>query len=200
MSCAFARLTVWTLRRWFRSDRSLRARAPLELVWIEQDLALAWSWFESFLSILDDECTRELAIASPHGIDTSTMTDDESAVLGCLIFAPWSPGAARACLAPFLSRQSAEAAVCAAARSRCSSGMSGGAVPNRVGRHRVRVDPGLAVAYAHARQVSHRSAAADRDRVIGATAGGGDVGGDSGTGATGVRAGARSETERGAKG
>jgi hypothetical protein len=41
MSCAFARLTVWTLRRWFASDRSLRARAPLELFWIEQDLAPA---------------------------------------------------------------------------------------------------------------------------------------------------------------
>jgi len=121
MSCAFARLTVWTLRRWFASDRSVRERAPLELLWIEQDLALAWSWFESFLSILDLERTRELAIQSAQGNDTMSLTSDEAAVLASLIFAPWSPGAARACLAPFLTRHSAEAAVCAAARVRRSS-------------------------------------------------------------------------------
>ncbi len=121
MSCAFARLTVWTLRRWFASDRSARERAPLELVWMEQDLALAWSWFETFLSILDFERERDLAIASPHGIDATPMTADEAAVLASLVFAPWSPGAARACLVPFLSRQSAAAAVCAAARVRHSS-------------------------------------------------------------------------------
>jgi len=116
MSCAFARLAVWTLRRWFASDRSVRERAPLELLWIEQDLALAWSWFETFLSILDFERKRDLAIASPVGINASPVTADEAAVLGCLILASWSPRAARACLAPFLSRQSAAAAVCAAAR------------------------------------------------------------------------------------
>ena len=121
MSCAFARLTVWTLRRWFASDRSLRERAPLELFWMEQDLALAWSWFESFLSILDFERTRDLAIESPNGIDISSLTSDEAAVLASLIFAAWSPGAARACLTPFLTCQSAEAAVCAAARVRRSS-------------------------------------------------------------------------------
>jgi hypothetical protein len=120
MSCAFARLTVWTLRRWFASDRSLRQRAPLELVWIEQDLALAWSWFESFLSILDFERTRDLAIESAQGIDTD-LTSDEAAVLASLTFAAWSPGAARACLEPFLTRPSAEAAVCAAAEVRRSS-------------------------------------------------------------------------------
>jgi hypothetical protein len=121
MSCAFARLTVWTLRRWFASDRSMRERAPLELLWIEQDLALAWSWFESFLSILDDERTRDLAIESAQGVDTTPLTSDEAAVLASLIFATWSPGAARACLAPFLTRHSAEAAVCIAARVRRSS-------------------------------------------------------------------------------
>jgi hypothetical protein len=125
MSCAFARLTVWTLRRWFASDRSLRARAPLELFWIEQDLALAWSWFESFLSILEFERTRYLAIESAQGIDTTALTSDEAAVLASLIFAAWSPGAARACLAPFLTRHSAEAAVCAAARVRSSSTLGG---------------------------------------------------------------------------
>jgi hypothetical protein len=116
MSCAFARLAVWTLRRWFASDRSMRERAPLELVWIEQDLALPWSWFETFLSILDFERERDLSVASPDGIHASPMTADEAAVIGCLIFAPWSPRAACECLAPFLSRQSAAAAVCAAAR------------------------------------------------------------------------------------
>jgi hypothetical protein len=92
MSCAFARLTVWTLRRWFASDRSVRERAPLELLWIEQDLALAWSWFESFLSILDLERTRDLAIQSAQGNDTTALTSDEAAVLASLIFAPWSRG------------------------------------------------------------------------------------------------------------
>ncbi len=125
MSCAFARLTVWTLRRWFASDRSMRARASLELLWIEQDLALAWSWFESFLSILDFERTRDLAIESAQGIDATPLTTDESAVLASLIFAAWSPGAARACLAPFLGCHSAEAAVCAAARVRRSSTLAG---------------------------------------------------------------------------
>jgi len=126
MSCAFARLTVWTLRRWFASDRSARARAPIELVWIELDLALTWSWFESFVSILDFERKRDLSFASPHGMDATPTTADEAAVLGCLIFAPWSPGAARACLTSFLNRQSAEAAVCVAARVRRSSVLSGG--------------------------------------------------------------------------
>jgi hypothetical protein len=107
MSCAFARLTVWTLRRWFASDRSMRERAPLELLWIEQDLAL--------------ERTRDLAIESAQGVDTTPLTSDEAAVLASLIFATWSPGAARACLAPFLTRHSAEAAVCIAARVRRSS-------------------------------------------------------------------------------
>jgi hypothetical protein len=125
MSCAFARLTVWTLRRWFASDRSLRERAPIELLWIEQDLALAWSWFETFLSILDFERTRELAIESAQGIDATPLTTDESAVLASLIFAAWSPAAARACLEPFLSGHSAEAAVCAAARVRRSSTLGG---------------------------------------------------------------------------
>jgi hypothetical protein len=121
MSHAFARLTVWTLRRWFASDRSLRERAPLELLWIEQDLALAWSWFENFLSILDDERTRDLAIESAQGVESTPLTSDEAAVLASLIFATWSPCAARACLAPFLARPSAEAAVFAAARVRRSS-------------------------------------------------------------------------------
>jgi hypothetical protein len=125
MSCAFARLTVWTLRRWFASDRSVRARAPLELVWIEQDLALAWSWFESFLSILDYERTRDLEIESAQGIDTTALTSDEAAVLASLIFAAWSPCAARACLAPFLTCRSAEAAVSAAARVRRTSTLRG---------------------------------------------------------------------------
>jgi hypothetical protein len=121
MSCAFARLAVWTVRRWFASDRSLRHRAPLELVWTEQDLALAWSWFESFLCILDFERTRVLAIESPDGTDSAPLTSDEAAVLASLIFAPWSPAAARACLAPFLTVNSAEAAVCVAARVRRAS-------------------------------------------------------------------------------
>jgi hypothetical protein len=121
MSCAFARLAVWTLRRWFASDRSLRERAPLELVWTEQNLGLEWSWFESFLSILDDERTRDLYIESANGVDTTPMTSDEAAVLATLIFASWSPGAARACLAPFLASQSAEAAVFVAQRMRRSS-------------------------------------------------------------------------------
>ncbi len=30
MSCAFVRLTVWSVRRWFSSDRSARQLAPLE--------------------------------------------------------------------------------------------------------------------------------------------------------------------------
>jgi hypothetical protein len=121
MSCAFARLALWTVRRWFASDGSLRERAPLELLWTEQDLALAWSWFESFLSILDFERTRELAIESVEGPDATPLTSDEAALLASLIFAPWSPGAARACLAPFLSHSSAEAAVCVAARVRRAS-------------------------------------------------------------------------------
>jgi len=125
MSCAFARLSVWTLRRWFSSDRSVRERAPLELVWIERDLALAWSWFESFLSIIDDERTRDLAIESAQGVDATLLTSDEAAVLASLIFAAWSPSAARACLAPFLARPSAEAAVCAAVRVRRSSTVGG---------------------------------------------------------------------------
>jgi hypothetical protein len=125
MSHAFARLTVWTLRRWFASDRSLRERAPLELIWIEQDLALAWSWFENFLSILDDERTRDLAIESAQGVEATPLTSDEAAVLASLIFATWSPGAARASLAPFLARPSAEAAVCAAARVRRSISAGG---------------------------------------------------------------------------
>jgi hypothetical protein len=124
MSCAFARLALWTVRRWFASNRSLRQRAPIELVWIEQDLALAWSWFESFLSILDFERTRKLAIESPEGIDAMPLTSDEAAVLASLIFAPWSPGGARACLASFLGRSRAEAAVCVAARVRRSSALS----------------------------------------------------------------------------
>jgi hypothetical protein len=103
----------------------MRARASLELLWIEQDLALAWSWFESFLSILDFERTRDLAIESAQGIDATPLTTDESAVLASLIFAAWSPGAARACLTPFLSCHSAEAAVCAAARVRRSSTLAG---------------------------------------------------------------------------
>jgi hypothetical protein len=49
------------------------------------------------------------------------MTSDEAAVLATLIFASWSPGAARACLAPFLASQSAEAAVFVAQRMRRSS-------------------------------------------------------------------------------
>jgi hypothetical protein len=121
MSCAFARLTIWTLRRWFASDRSVRERAPLELLWIEHDLALAWSWFESFLSIIDYERTRDLAIESAQGGDAVPLTSDETAVLASLIFAPWSPGTARACLTPFLNCPSAEAAVCAAACVRRSS-------------------------------------------------------------------------------
>lgn len=124
MSCAFARLALWTVRRWFASAGSLRQRAPLELVWTEQDLALAWSWFESFLSILYFERTRDLAIESPEGHDATPLTSDEAAVLSSLIFAPWSPGAARACLAPFLAGNSAEAAVCVAARVRRASATS----------------------------------------------------------------------------
>jgi hypothetical protein len=121
LSCAFARLVVWTVRRWFASDRSLRERAPLELVWTELDLGLAWSWFESFLSIVDDERTRDLAIESPHGLHAAPLTSDEAAVLASLIFAPWSPGAARARLTPFLSCDSAQAAVRAAVRVRRTS-------------------------------------------------------------------------------
>jgi len=60
----------------------LRERSPLELLWIEQDLALAWSWFESFLSILDFERTRDLAIESSHGVDITTLTSDEAAGRG----------------------------------------------------------------------------------------------------------------------
>jgi hypothetical protein len=126
MSCGFSRLLVWSLRRWFASDRSLRERAPLELAWIEQDLALEWSWFESFLSILDFERTRDLAIESAQGIDPTPLTSDEAAVLASVIFAAWSPGAARACLAPFLTRSSAEAAVCAAARVRAANTLNPG--------------------------------------------------------------------------
>ena len=116
MSCVFSRLTVWTMRRWFASDRSLRQRAPLELAWTEQDLALAWSWFESFLCILDFERTGTIAVQSPHGSDPAPLNSDESAVLGALILAPWSAAAARVCLAPFLPCTSADAAVRAAAR------------------------------------------------------------------------------------
>jgi hypothetical protein len=43
MSCALARLTVWTVRRWFASDRPARERASLGSAWIELDLSLAWS-------------------------------------------------------------------------------------------------------------------------------------------------------------
>lgn len=125
MSCTYARFAVWTLRRWFASDRSLRQRASLELAWLEMDLALAWSWFETFLSIIDFECTRELAILSPGKDVTATsgeiltsgetLTSDETAVLSSLLLAPWSVGAASRCLTPFLSRTSAAAAAQAAA-------------------------------------------------------------------------------------
>lgn len=121
MSCTYARFAVWTLRRWFASDRSLRQRASLELAWLEMDLALAWSWFETFLSIIDFECTRELAILSPgKGVTLTstsgeTLTSDETAVLSSLLLAPWSVAAAGRCLTPFLSRTSAAAAAQAAA-------------------------------------------------------------------------------------
>jgi hypothetical protein len=118
MSCAFARLAIWTMRRWFASDRSSRHRAPLELVWIEQDLALAWSWFETYLSIIEGERTRGLAIESPEGFGAMPLTSDEAAMLAALIFAPWSSTAARACLTSFLSPESAAAAVSVASRVR----------------------------------------------------------------------------------
>jgi len=114
----------------------MRERAPLELAWIEQDLALPWSWFETFLSILDFERKRDLAVASPHDNHASTMTADEAAVVGCLIFAPWSPRAARECLAPFLSHDSAVAAVHAAARVHASAmSDSGSKASVRVNAH-----------------------------------------------------------------